>query len=532
MAKNGKSDDIDSERNESDKTKVKLEASTGSKQNKYDYIYKKIIKIVDTNRVNKDEFERRLYSHDVAALPKMMEMAFNFTPDLVVRPKSAREVSEIVKLAAKENVPIIPRGGASWGLGGAVPVNGGIVLDMTGMNQIIEIDEDNLCATVGSGINWKLLYDTLNRKGYIIGSYPSSAFAASIGGWINTGGVGIGTYKYGSVRDQLRSIEVVLPNGNIIETGFKKVLSNSSGYNLTDLFLSSEGTLGVVTKATLKIYPAPEEIRPLSYDFSRLDNLCVATQKITRAKILPLHFGFLDKNHFEYLKLIRSDVPKVSKILLNIALEGDSKMIDYEEEVIDKIISSKNGTKLGAKFAQHEWDERYYEMRTKKVGPTLITGEAMTPVSTMLNMFNGIFKIFKKMKLRGAIAGFISDRNTVTFMPYYLTDERKMVRSLLSMSFIKKLSDLSFKNGGRPAGLGLFFASNLKRLHGNGVELMHDLKSAVDPYNIMNPGKLIEGVTRYGVPIPPMAMNLGMSSMAFIKGFMGKDTPTKVKSEE
>jgi FAD/FMN-containing dehydrogenase len=171
-------------------------------------------------------------------------------------------------------------------------------------------------------------------------------------------------------------------------------------------------------------------------------------------------------------------------------------------------------------------------MRTKKVGPTLITGEAMTPISTMLKMFNGIFNIFKKMKLRGAIAGFISDRNTVTFMPYYLTDERKMVRSLLSMSFMKKLSDLAFKNGGRPAGLGLFFASNLKKLHGNGVELMYDLKSAIDPYNIMIPRKLIEGMTRFGVPIPSLAMNIGMDSMALMKRIIGKDTPTMIKSKE
>jgi glycolate oxidase len=532
MVNESKQGESNSGTNNSVKLKPEKVSNIDSKPDKYDNIYKKIVKIVDKDRVNKDEFERRLYSHDVAALPKMIELAFKITPDLVVRPRSAKEISEIVKLASKENIPIVPRGGASWGLGGAVPINGGIVLDMTSMNQIIEIDEDNLSATVESGINWKLLYDTLMRKGYMIGAYPSSAFAASIGGWINTGGVGVGTYKYGSVGDQLRSMEVVLPNGNIIETGFKKVISNSSGYNLTDLFLSSEGTLGVVSKVTLKIYPAPEEIRPLSYDFSKLESLCTVTKKIARAKVVPLHLGFLDKNHFEYLKQIRKNVPPVSKILLNIALEGDSKMLDYEEEVMDRIAKSKNGTKLDGKIAQHEWDERYYEMRTKKVGPTLITGEAMTPIPTMLNMFNGIYAIFKKMKLRGAIAGFVSDRNTITFMPYYLTDERKMVRSLLSMSFVKKLSDLSFKNGGRPAGLGLFFASNLKKLHGTGVELMHDLKSAIDPYNIMNPGKLIEGLTRYGVPIPSLAMNLGMDSMALMKRIMGKDTQNLVKSGE
>jgi glycolate oxidase len=508
----------------SPKTKAKI-----SKSSKINPMYKKLIKIVGEDRVKVDDFERQLYSHDVAALPKMMGLAFNFTPDLVVRPKSAKEISEIVKIAIKEKVPIIPRGGASWGLGGAVPTNGGIILDLTNMNQILEIDDDNLIVTVESGIYWKTLNENLLHKGYIVGSYPSSAYSATVGGWINTGGVGIGTYKYGSVGDQLRTMEIVLPNGEIIDTGFKNVLSNSSGYNLNGLFLSSEGTLGVVTKVTLKIHPAPEEIRPLSYDFSNVKNMCNAIRKLTRAKILPLHIGFLDKNHFNFLKSITKNIPPVSEILMNAVFEGDSKIVGYEEEVLDKIVKSENGTKLKPEIAQHEWDERYFEMRIKKIGPTLITGEALTPISTMPDMVSGIYKLFKKMKLRSAITGFISDRNTATFMPYYLTDERQMVRSLLSMSFTKKLNDLAFKNGGRPAGLGIFFASNLKKLHPNEVDLMFDLKSTVDPYNIMNPGKLTEGVTRFGVPIPPLAMNLGMDSMAFVKRIIVKDKPNKSK---
>jgi glycolate oxidase len=503
--------------------KSKSNRTSTSKQNKIDRLYRKITKIVTETRVNKEDFERRLYSHDVASLPKMMDLAFKFKPDLIVRPKNAKEISEIVKLAVKEGIPIIPRGGASWGLGGAVPVNGGIVLDMTSMKEIIEIDEDNLCVNVEAGVSWKILYDTIFHKGYIVGSYPSSAFAATIGGWINTGGVGIGTYKYGSIGNQLRSMEIVLPNGEIIKTGFNNVLSNSSGYNLTDIFLGSEGTLGIITKVTLKIYPKPEEIRPVSYDFPRIEDMVKATKSITRSKALPLHLGFLDKNHFEYLKLLGKDVPVVRKILLNIAFEGDSRAIDYEEEVLDKISKSNNGLKMKNHKANHEWEERFYEMRTKKVGPSLITGEAMTPISTMLPLINGIYKTFKKMKLRAAITGFISDRNTATFMPYYLTDERKLVRSLLSMSFTKKLGDLAFKHGGRPAGLGIFFTSNLKRLHGNSVPLMFDLKSTLDPHNIMNPGKLTEGVTRYGVPIPALAMNLGMNSMSLIKGILPKD---------
>jgi glycolate oxidase len=522
-------DNKDNQNNKQDN--IDFKPVSKNKHSQYQPIYKKISKIVGEDQVKNDDFEREAYSHDVAALPNMIRFGFNIKPDIITKPRSSKEVSEIVKIASKERVPLIPRGGASWGLGGVVPVDGGVVVDVSHMNNILEIDEENLTVVVESGISWKALYEKLLQKGYFIGSYPSSAYAATVGGWVNTGGVGIGTYKYGSVGDQLRSLEVVLPDGKIIETGFKNVLSNSSGYNLNGIFLGSEGTLGVVTKATLKIYPAPDEIRALSYDFKSINEFCSAVKAISRSKVLPLHLGFLDRNHFDYLRTFRKNVPNISKMALNIALEGDTKMIDVEESILDKIMKGNKAEKLDNKSAQHEWDERYFEMRTKKVGPTLITGEAMVPVSKMPKIINGSYKIFKKMKLQGAITGFISDRNTITIMPYYLTDERKMVKSLLSMSFTKKLSDLAFKNGGRPAGLGIFFAVNIKRMHKDSLELMFDLKSAIDPYNIMNPGKLTEGVTRFGIPIPAIAMNLGMDGMALVKGMMGKDKIKKIKSE-
>ena len=229
-------------------------------------VYNKILRVTGKDRVRIDAFERRMYSHDLASLPKMMELGFKMMPDLVVKPKSATEIAEIVKIAAQEGIPIVPRGGASWGLGGAMPVAGGIVLDLTRMNKILDYDYDNLIVTVETGITWKMLYDTLLRKGYIIGSYPSSAMAATVGGWINTGGVGVGTYKYGSAMDHVKSLEVVLPTGKILETGNFRT-SIFGGMDLNKLFFGSEGTLGIITRASMRIYPAPEELRPISYGF-------------------------------------------------------------------------------------------------------------------------------------------------------------------------------------------------------------------------------------------------------------------------
>ncbi|UCF07639.1 MAG: FAD-binding oxidoreductase, partial [Thermoplasmata archaeon] len=473
--------------------------------------------------VRVDSFERRLYSHDLASLPKMMEMGFKMMPDLVVKPKSATEIAEIVKIAVEEGIPIVPRGGASWGLGGAMPVEGGIVIDMTRMNKVLDIDEENLHVTVESGITWKLLHEILIKNGYLLGSYPSSAYAATIGGWINTGGVGVGSYKYGAAIDHIESMEVVLPTGGVIVTGKDGMIGHGS-FDLNRVFFGAEGTLGIITQVTMKVYPAPEELRPLSYGFPDVKTLSKAVRDITRTQVLPLHISFLDKNHFDFLNDIGmgEHTPEVGA-MLNIALEGDSEVLNEEEKLIDTTLKEQSGEKQSREIAEHEWDERFYELRTKRAGPSAVLGEAFVPTHSMPQMAKDIYKLIKKMKLRAAITGMVGDRNTVVFMPYYLSDERKLIRNMVSLSFVKKLGDLAFVHGGRPAGLGLFFSGNLKRMYGPGSTVMYDLKAVMDPHDVMNPGKTIEGLTRFGVPIPAFAMNFGMNLMAGFKHLMTKD---------
>ncbi|UCF08007.1 MAG: FAD-binding oxidoreductase [Thermoplasmata archaeon] len=489
----------------------------------FNEIYQQIIGITGEDRVKIDAFERRMYSHDLASLPKMMELGFKMMPDLVVIPKDAEEIAEIVKLAYKVGIPIVPRGGASWGLGGAMPVEGGIVIDLTRMNRILDIDEDNHLVTLESGMTWKMLHETLLKKGYLLGSYPSSAYAATIGGWINTGGVGVGSYKYGAAADNIESMEVVLPNGGILVTGNRGLIGTGS-FDINRLFFGSEGTLGIITQVTMKIHPAPEELRPLSYGFPDIKALSLAVRDTTRTDISPLHISFLDKNHFDFLKHIGmgEHTPEVGA-MLNIALEGDSEVINEEEKLLDKIAQDRGGEKQSTGVAEHEWNERYYELRTKRAGPSAVLGEAFVPVASMAGMASDIYKLIKKMKLRAAITGMVGDRNTVVFMPYYLSDERKLIRNMVSLSFVKKLGDLAFMHGGRPAGLGLFFPGNLKRMYGQGSDVMFDIKAAIDPYDVMNPGKTTEGLTRFGVPIPAFAMNLGMNVMAKIKRILSKD---------
>ncbi|UCF49194.1 MAG: FAD-binding oxidoreductase, partial [Thermoplasmatales archaeon] len=494
-------------------------------------IYKKLVIIVGEDRVSKSRLERLLYSHDLAPLPKEMSLAFKTVPDVVVKPRNALDVSRIIKYAVKDNIPVTPRGGATWALGGAVPTFGGIVLDMGSMQEILEINKENLYVTVEPGVDWMTLHDRLLNKGLLIGAYPSSAPGASVAGWVNTGGVGIGSYKYGGVEQQIRSMEIVLPNGDIINTGWTSVVNNSSGYNLNSLFVGSEGTLGIITKITLKVFPAPEEIRPVSFVFSDMGVAAEAVYALTQTNIIPYHISFLDGGHFDLLRELGKDAPGVGA-MINMTFTGDSAIIDLEEDAATEIMTKYGGEKTSKDTAEHEWNERYFEAKSRRLGPGFLLGEGFCPISRFSDMVDKSKEVLNKLKMKGAVVGMICDRSTVLFMTYAIPNEHKLIKSMASMSLMKKLTDKIFEVGGRPAGFGMIYSGNLKKMHGKGVHVMDDIKSAIDPHYIMNPGKLTESTTRFGIPIPGFAMDIGMNLMAILKRIMPKDKLTPPSNEE
>ncbi|MBE0519315.1 MAG: FAD-binding oxidoreductase [Thermoplasmata archaeon] len=470
-----------------------------------------------------DKLERRMYSHDLAPLPKEMDVIFKTMPDQVVRPGYTEEVVQMVKKAIATRKPIVPRGAGTWGLGGSVPVKGGIVLDMTAMNKIISIDEKNLVVTVQPGITWKALADALDEKGLFLPCYPSSAPSATIGGWIGTGGTGIGAYKYGSAGDLIRDLEVVLPTGAVVHTGDKFVPSNGGGPNLNWLFVGSEGILGVVTEATLSIVPKPAEFRVVAYSFENLSKFAPAMRKVTRTHVAPMHIMFGDRAHFEYLRAVGKHAPDIG-CMITMALTGSKESVDAEEKTLDEIMASSEGAKMPKDVADHEWSERSYEFRVREMGVGAIPGEILIPIENFEKVLSEMQKLVKEMKLKAPTIGTIVDNNTVMLMPYYLTDEHNFLRSTAAMGFGKKLGDIAFENGGRPVGLGIFFAGNLAKYRGKeGAELIRSIKAMMDPNDIMNPGKLVETGTRYGISLPAFMMNFGMNMMAGMKRLMPRD---------
>ncbi|UCG69705.1 MAG: FAD-binding oxidoreductase [Thermoplasmata archaeon] len=459
-------------------------------------IFNKIKEIVGKEFVTESEFERLFYARDVSPLPQELQEKLETIPDIIARPKSTLEVSKIVKVAASEKIPIVPRGGASWWLGGAVPYGGGIVLDLTSMNTLIEVDEKNLTVTADCGVTWKEVEDALERKSYFLGIRPGSAASATVGGWISTGGVGIGSYKYGSVGDLVRSLEVVLPNGKIIQTQKKELAGHGSGYNLNWLFIGGEGTLGVITRATLKIIPKPEEgPYHISYAFSDLKNCTKAINEIVKSRLLPHHIAFGDKRHFELLQSMGKQAPQ-GDIVLCITLEGEKGIIDYGLSKLDEMFTTIGGCMKSCDGKSHEeCEECTIEFRGREVRVHPVPGEIFVGLNRFAEAMPKIYQLFDDMKLKAAVIGSMVDRRTVMIMPYFLHEKEE---EETFMEFHRRLGETAVSLGGRRVGLGLYFSSSLSHIHDEGsIATMQAIKRSVDPDNIMNPGKILGEVNLF-----------------------------------
>jgi glycolate oxidase len=354
------------------------------------------------------------------------------------------------------------------------------------MNGIFDIDEDNLAVTVGPGVLWKDLHSILKQRKYYVGAYPGFS-AMTVGEWIDIGGAGIGSYSNGFAVDQVRTIEVVLPDGKVIDTGFKKVLANSSGYNLNGLFVGADGSLGVITKVTLKLLPLPDEIRPLYYTFQDQNAMAMVISKLTKLKTTPLNVSFYGKNHLLSLRYLGKDLPKIDGHLMNITLAGLKSVVDYDMDVIDSLIKEHDAIKEDTNYSKILWNERFFETPSKRPGLEPVLFEALIPASNLSSMTNDTCSLINKMKLKGAIIGTLCDRSTISLTPYFLHDKRTAEKSRIPIMFAEKFGDLALEYGGRPIGTTMFLSSALKRVYGEGINTILDIKTAIDPQEIMNP---------------------------------------------
>ena len=323
-----------------------------------DLIKTELMDIAGSGDVSVSEVDRYAYSTDVYWVPRMWldRLQRPSLPDFVVHPESAAEVSKILKVANRFRLPVIPYGGGSGSQGGTVPLLGGITLDLKKMNRIIRIDEKSLTVTAQAGINGQVLEWELNRHNLTLAHYPASEYGATLGGYIAARGSGTLSTKYGKAEDMVMSLEVVLPQGEIIRS--LPIPSHSCGPDVRQHFIGSEGTMGVITEVTMRLDPVPEERRFRSYLFSDLATGLEAGRRIMTQRYHPCTIRLYDPPSTQkFIKRVLGI--DVDGSFMVTGTDGSKALVDLEEAGIHEICQSLGGKDLGRQAGETWWKQRY-----------------------------------------------------------------------------------------------------------------------------------------------------------------------------
>jgi glycolate oxidase len=463
-------------------------------------VKQKLISIVGEENFSDSQVERLAYSYD--ATPNFQSM-----PDAVVSPRNTKEVSEILKVCNEHKVPIVPRGSGTNLCAGTCPTEGGIVLIFKHMNKILEIDEENLTVTVQPGVVTLDMISAVEAKGLFYPPDPSSMKISTIGGNLNENSGGLRGLKYGVTRDYVMALEVVLPNGDIIRTG-GKLAKDVAGYDLTRLFVGSEGTLGVITEATLKLIPMPETKKTMLALYQDLDAAARSVSKIIANKIIPTTLEFLDQPTLEVVEAhAQIGLPTDVKAVLLIEQDGTPDAVDRDIALMAEICKEQNAVSVQVAQSEAEADALRTARRSAlsalaRLKPTTILEDATVPRSEIAKMVSAINEIAEKYQVKICTFGHAGDGNLHPTCPTDSRDPDEMERVEAAFAEIfEKAIELGGTITGEH-GVGIMKAPYLEwKLGKEGIAAMKAIKQAFDPNNIMNPGKVFAKDTRKRVVI-------------------------------
>ncbi len=466
------------------------------------------------DRATVSPMERELYSRDLGPVPALMvDPLFQTMADLIVRPQTTSEVAMLVRRCAAEGIPITPRAGASTVFFNAVPVRGGVVMDLNSLSGVIALDDTARTVTVRTATVWSDLEAYLNDRGLACKSMPSSAPVATVGGWLCMMGYGIGSLKYGSLIFQVRSMEVVLPDGRV------QRLSHTSDPSL-DWFAASEGTLGIVTEVELEI----RTLTQMKHFLLHIPDNLMAERIISRLlgeKIMPYNMHFSDQYFVRALKdLGLSHASIDAGGLLIVDYEGPAEELSCAGKIIQRLLKEHPSVALMPEsLAETEWEERYKSIRIKRGGPAVLGGEMWLPVASLPAYLDDIRKMSKTYGVNLMSYGHIVSPDRATVMTLFFADETQTLRYIINLSLVKKIQDTGYRHGGRPYGVGLWNTPYLGRIYTpRQLKDLRARKRRLDPEDIMNPGKV------YGAPfmLNPINFSVGMEAFALVRRVFGK----------
>jgi glycolate oxidase len=444
--------------------------------------------IVGDDNVFTSPEELLCYSYDSTVLQHL--------PEIVVLPRTAAEVAAVVKLAIRGKLPIVPRGAGTNLAGGTIPIQGGIVISVTRMTDILEIDTVNMVAVVQPGVVTGKLQAEVAKQGLYYPPDPASLKVTTIGGNVGMDAGGPHALKYGVTSDYVMGLEVVLPSGELIRTG-GKAIKNVTGYNLTQLFVGSEGTLGVITEITLRLIPQPESSGSVLAAFADLDDAATLVNRILHAGVTPAVIEIMDQMTVQTVDdYLQSGLPRDAAALLLIQVDGVQAAVDQELEVVSQLCRENRATMVEVATTPDE-EEVLWKARQSispsltRVRPNKLGEDISVPREAIPQVLRRIQEISRERDLPIVIFGHISDGNLHPNILFDQADPEEMERVEAASSDIFEVATSVGGTLSGEHGIGLLKQKYLQLdLPAATVEVMRTIKRALDPDNIMNPGKI------------------------------------------
>lgn len=438
-------------------------------------------------RVITKYFERKNYSKDLARVPPLMEKAIHrTTPFLVVQPQNERDITKILTFCKSRGLAIFPRGTGSFAFGGAVPTRNGIVMDLSPMMTILEVDPEGRTVRLQPGARWADVAAKLEPFGLIPVTTPTSRFS-TVGGWISTGGLGLDSYAYGAVYESVRGVRVARPDGTIEEL-------DSRDDSMKDLF-GTEGQFGILTEITLHVRRRPEHSGVCLLTFNSPDRALEFVGQLADHDNHPSHVVFFDREYMRKENILFSDLTGSAEPIVP---EQDAVLLHFETpESENKFLSSLNGSadqiaesRLAARYL---WADRYFPLKGQRISPGLLGTEVVIQGGKVPGYIRKVRKLARHFNIKPTIEVIVcrsEDCYSHLVIVSFSCDYSRSVHYVMNLLFVQLLVRMAVNSGGHPYGMGIWNTPFVKnRYDKERLENLKRKKHRVDPDERLNPNK-------------------------------------------
>lgn len=424
---------------------------------------------------------------------------FHNTPEIVVQPRSTEQVSEIMKIAYRESIPVVPRGSGTGLCGSAVPIKGGMVMAMQKMNKIKKISVADLWVDVEAGCIYNDLNAELSKHGFFFPPSPGSAEACQVGGMVATNASGMRAVKYGATRDFVLGLTFVKSDGEIVRSG-TRTIKDSSGYQLARLMCGSEGTLGIITEITFKLTTKPKKSASCLCGFNTVMDAGTCIASLIAKPLIPASCELLDKVSIQAVNKARGNpLPDVDSIVI-VEVDGETEEIIHRDlKIVEEVAKATGATSITPSFDEKQiakWTDARKSVMTSlsalkpEYASVSLADDMGVPVSKVPEAVKAFKEIADKYKVIIATYGHASDGNLHTKMLIDPTNKDDWERGIKA---VDEIFDVCIELGGTVTGehgVGISKAPNFMKERASELSSIIAIKKAMDPKNILNPGKL------------------------------------------